>query len=66
MEKATVTMSVERYNELIAIETIYHIQRRRVKLDKYRMDIDCLLFDVPTRDEEMSLAKIKPLPDDDF
>lgn len=66
MEKATVMISVERYNELIAIETIYHIQRRRVKLDKYRTDIDCLLFDVPTRDEEMSLAKIKPLPDDDF
>ena len=53
-EKTTVTMSAERYNELIAIETIYHIQKRRIAMDKYRIDIDCILFGLPTREEEQA------------
>lgn len=68
----TVTMSAERYNELIQIETIYNILKRRVILDEYRSDIDCLLLGLPTRAEEKEFRealdnnKAEIDEDDDF
>lgn len=52
MDKTTVTMSVDRYNELMKKEFSYDIMRRRLMSDSFRSDVECLLFDVPTRAEE--------------
>lgn len=52
MNEMTVTMSVERYNELMRKEFAYDIMRRRLLNDDFRSDIECLLFDVITRAEE--------------
>ena len=71
MNEMTVTISVERYNELIRIETIHNIQKLRVLKDNYRDDMDCFLFGVMTRADqkafEEALEKAKQaVEEDDF
>lgn len=71
MNEMTVTISVERYNELLRKETIYDIQKLRVTKDEYRCDIDSILFGVMTRSEqkafEEALEKAKrEVEEDDF
>ena len=51
MSNETVSISVERYNELIRKETIYDIQRMLILKDKYRTDTESIMYGVPTREE---------------
>ena len=51
MSNETVSISVERYNELIRKETIYDIQRMLILKDKYRSDTESIMYGVPTREE---------------
>ena len=67
MSNETVSISVERYNELIRKETIYDIQRMLILKDKYRSDTESIMYGVPTREEEMefkaALEEIKSVGD---
>ena len=51
MSNETVSIAVERYNELIRKETIYDIQRMLILKDKYRTDPESIMYGVPTREE---------------
>lgn len=66
MNGTTVTMSVERYNELLRKEVIFEIEREELLRNKYRCDIDCFMYNVPTRAEEIELCTLTGVNEEDF
>lgn len=62
----TVTMSVERYNELLRKEVIFEIEREELLRNKYRNDRDCFMYGVPTRAEEIELCTLTGVKEEDF
>lgn len=66
MNGTTVTMSVERYNELLRKEVIFEVERELLLRNKYRTDRDCFMYGVPTRAEEIESKVQAELKEEDF